>query len=106
MDALEGPFALMHHAGSASDILIHAEDMLKTKQRLTRLYTNHCRRPYEEVERTLDRDHFTDAESARDRGLIDRVIVYGTKREFRPHPLPAPPPSAGRRSGPSGRPRC
>ena len=48
--------------------------MLLTKQRLTRLYAKHCGRTYEEVERTLDRDHFMDAEQAREWGLIDRVL--------------------------------
>jgi ATP-dependent Clp protease protease subunit len=60
--------------GQASDILIHAEETLQTKRRITRLYAKHCRRTYEEVERTLDRDHFMTAESARDWGLIDRVL--------------------------------
>jgi ATP-dependent Clp protease, protease subunit len=60
--------------GQASDILIQAEEMLETKRRITRLYAKHCGRAYEEVERTLDRDHFMDAESAREWGLIDRVL--------------------------------
>jgi ATP-dependent Clp protease protease subunit len=60
--------------GQASDILIHAEETLQTKRRITRLYAKHCRRTYEEVERTLDRDHFMTAESAREWGLIDRVL--------------------------------
>ena len=64
------------------DILIYAEDMLQTKKRLTRLYAKHCRRTYEEVERTLDRDHFMDAESARDWGLIDRVIACRSEAEL------------------------
>jgi ATP-dependent Clp protease protease subunit len=68
--------------GQASDILIHAEDILKTKQRLTRLYAKHCGRTYEEVERTLDRDHFMDAESARDWGLIDRVLSTRSEAEL------------------------
>jgi ATP-dependent Clp protease protease subunit len=60
--------------GQASDILIHAEEILQTKKRITRLYAQHCGRTYEEVERTLDRDHFMDAEKAREWGLIDRVL--------------------------------
>ena len=68
--------------GQASDILIHAEDILKTKQRLTRLYAKHCGRPYEEVERTLDRDHFMDAESAREWGLIDHVLSTRSEAEL------------------------
>jgi ATP-dependent protease ClpP protease subunit len=63
-------------------ILIHAEDILQTKRRLTRLYAKHCGRTYEEVERTLDRDHFMDAESARDWGLIDRVLSTRSEAEL------------------------
>ncbi len=60
--------------GQASDILIHAEDMRKTKQRIISLYARHCGRTYEEVERTLDRDHFMSAEQAVEWGLIDRIL--------------------------------
>jgi ATP-dependent Clp protease protease subunit len=60
--------------GQASDILIHAEEIRQTKQRMIRLYAEHCRRSVEEVERTLDRDHFMTAEEALQWGLIDRVV--------------------------------
>ena len=60
--------------GQASDILIHAEEMLKTKRRMIRLYAEHCRRSLEEVESTLDRDHFMSAEEALEWGLIDRIL--------------------------------
>lgn len=62
------------YQGQASDILIHAEEMRQTKSRVTRLYAHHCGRPYEEVEHTLDRDHFMTAEEAMAFGLVDRVI--------------------------------
>lgn len=60
--------------GQASDILIHAEEVQKSKRRVTRLYAEHCGRSYEEVEHTLDRDHFMAAEEALEWGLIDRVL--------------------------------
>jgi ATP-dependent Clp protease protease subunit len=60
--------------GQASDIRIHAEEMLKTKHRIIRLYAEHCRRSFEEVEHTLDRDHFMTAEEALEWGLIDRIL--------------------------------
>ncbi|MBN8943958.1 MAG: ATP-dependent Clp protease proteolytic subunit [Rhizobiales bacterium] len=63
------------YQGQASDILIHAEEMRQTKHRVTTLYARHCKRPYEEVEKTLDRDHFMTAEEARDWGLVDAVIA-------------------------------
>jgi ATP-dependent Clp protease, protease subunit len=61
--------------GQASDILIHAEEIQQTKQRITWLYAEHCGRSYEDVERTLDRDHFMTAEQAREWGLIDRIVT-------------------------------
>ncbi len=60
--------------GQASDVLIHAEDMRQTKHRIISLYAKHCGHTYEEVERTLDRDHFMSAEQALEWGLIDRVL--------------------------------
>lgn len=59
--------------GSASDIERHAEDILKTKRRLNKLYAKHSGRTYEEVERTLDRDRFMTAEEAKEWGLVDHV---------------------------------
>lgn len=59
--------------GQASDIARHAEDILKLKKHMIRLYAEHCKRTEEEVERTLDRDFFMTAHEARDWGLIDRV---------------------------------
>lgn len=60
--------------GQASDIAIHAEEIIKTKQRITRLYAEHCDRTYEEAERALDRDRFMTAEEALEWGLIDRIL--------------------------------
>src|SRR6201990_3116552 len=59
--------------GFASDIWRHAEDILKTKRRLNEIYSRHCGRSYEEVERTLDRDHFMTSEEAKEWGLVDHV---------------------------------
>jgi ATP-dependent Clp protease, protease subunit len=59
--------------GQASDIERHAEDIVRTKRRLNELYAKHCHRSYEEVERTLDRDHFMSADEAKEWGIVDRV---------------------------------
>ena len=72
--------------GQASDILIHAEEIRQTKHRMIRLYAEHCRRSYEEVERTLDRDHFMTPEEALEWGLIDRIVK---ERELGPAGLPS-----------------
>ncbi|MBP2234876.1 ATP-dependent Clp protease protease subunit [Sinorhizobium kostiense] len=61
--------------GQASDIERHARDILKMKRRLNEVYVRHCGRTYEEVEQTLDRDHFMSADEALDWGLIDKVIT-------------------------------
>ena len=59
--------------GQASDIELHAADIRYTKRRLNEIYVHHTGRTYEEVEKTLDRDHFMTAEEARDWGLVDHV---------------------------------
>jgi ATP-dependent Clp protease protease subunit len=59
--------------GMASDIQRHAEDIIKTKQRLNKLYAKHCGRTYDEVDRTLDRDHFMTAPEAKEWGIVDHV---------------------------------
>jgi len=59
--------------GVVSDIQRHAEDIIRTKKRLQEIYSRHCGRSYEEVERTLDRDHFMTADEAKAWGLVDHV---------------------------------
>jgi ATP-dependent Clp protease protease subunit len=59
--------------GQASDIERHAEDIIKTKRRINELYAKHCGHSYEEVEKTLDRDHFMSADEAMAWGIVDRV---------------------------------
>ena len=63
------------YQGQASDMLIHAEEILRTKQRMTRLYAEHCGRTVEEFERAMDRDRFMTAEEAMEWGLIDRILT-------------------------------
>ena len=60
--------------GQASDIERHAMDIVKLKRRLNEVYVKHTGKSYEEIERTLDRDHFMTADEAKDFGLIDKVI--------------------------------
>ena len=62
-------------SGQASDIERHARDILKMKKRLNDVYVKHCGRTYEEVEKTLDRDHFMTAEEAQEWGVVDKVIT-------------------------------
>ena len=61
--------------GQASDIEIHARELLKLKGKLNELLAEHCGRSIEEVERDTDRDNFMSAQEAAEYGLIDRVIT-------------------------------
>ena len=62
--------------GSAEDILIHAKEFSKIKERLNRILLKHTGHPLEKIERDTDRDRFMSAEEARDYGLIDQVIEH------------------------------
>lgn len=61
--------------GQASDIERHARDIIKMKRRLNEVYVKHTGRSYEEVEATLDRDHFMEAEEAKDWGIVDKILT-------------------------------
>lgn len=60
--------------GQASDIEIHAREILKIKGDLNRLLAEHTGQPLETVEQDTDRDNFMDAEQAREYGLVDEVL--------------------------------
>lgn len=61
--------------GQASDIERHARDIIKMKRRLNEVYVKHTGRTLEEVEKTLDRDHFMDADEAQNWGVIDKILT-------------------------------
>ena len=60
--------------GQATDIQIHAQEILRQREQLGRLYAKHCGRPLEEVERAMERDFFMTPEQAKDWGLIDVIV--------------------------------
>ncbi|MNK90518.1 ATP-dependent Clp protease proteolytic subunit [compost metagenome] len=60
--------------GQASDIEIHAKEILFIRERLNTLMAKHSGRTLEEIERDTNRDNFMSAEAAREYGLIDEVI--------------------------------
>ena len=60
--------------GQASDIEIHARELLKLKEKLNRLMAKHCGRDLADLERDTDRDNFMSAEEAKEYGLIDQVL--------------------------------
>ncbi|MEQ8446219.1 MAG: ATP-dependent Clp protease proteolytic subunit [Pelagibacterium sp.] len=61
--------------GQASDMLIHSDEMQRTKKRMIELYAKHCGRSYDEVERTLDRDRFMTPQEGKEWGLIDTIMT-------------------------------
>nr|6NAY_A Chain A, ATP-dependent Clp protease proteolytic subunit [Neisseria meningitidis]6NAY_B Chain B, ATP-dependent Clp protease proteolytic subunit [Neisseria meningitidis]6NAY_C Chain C, ATP-dependent Clp protease proteolytic subunit [Neisseria meningitidis]6NAY_D Chain D, ATP-dependent Clp protease proteolytic subunit [Neisseria meningitidis]6NAY_E Chain E, ATP-dependent Clp protease proteolytic subunit [Neisseria meningitidis]6NAY_F Chain F, ATP-dependent Clp protease proteolytic subunit [Nei len=60
--------------GQASDIEIHARELLKIKEKLNRLMAKHCDRDLADLERDTDRDNFMSAEEAKEYGLIDQIL--------------------------------
>lgn len=62
------------YQGQATDIEIHAKEILDMKQRLNEIMAHHTGKPLAEVEKDTDRDHFMTANEAVNYGLIDKVI--------------------------------
>jgi len=60
--------------GQVTDIMIHAERILATKQALNRILSERTGRPIEKVAADVERDHFMSAEEALEYGLIDQII--------------------------------
>ena len=61
--------------GQATDIKIHAEYILRTKQRMNRMLSEMTGQPLETIERDTERDNFMSAQEAKDYGLVDEVIA-------------------------------
>ena len=61
--------------GQATDVEIHAREIIRTKEALNAILASHCGRPVEEVARATERDNFMGAEEAKAFGLIDEVLV-------------------------------
>ena len=62
--------------GTATDILIHAEEFLRMKKQLNQIYAKHTGQPEEQVHADMERDRFFRADQAVEYGLIDRVIEH------------------------------
>ncbi len=60
--------------GQATDIKIHADHILKTKEKLNRILAENTGKTIEEITRDTERDNFMDAETACNYGLVDKVI--------------------------------
>jgi len=60
--------------GQATDIEIHAREILSLRSRLNSMYAKHTGKPIEEIEQAMERDKFMPAEEAKEFGLIDEVV--------------------------------
>jgi ATP-dependent Clp protease, protease subunit len=60
--------------GQATDIMLHAQEILNLKRRLNEIYVKHSGQPLKKIEDALERDMFLTSEMAKDFGLIDKVI--------------------------------
>lgn len=65
--------------GTASDISIQAEEILRTKKRLNEILAFHCGKPIGQLEKDTDRDRYMSSDEAKEYGLIDNVF---TKKEI------------------------
>ena len=73
------------YQGQASDIEIHAREILNVKKRLNNIYVQHTGRTMDEIDAKLERDTFMSAEEAQDFGIVDEVVTH------RPTTLAEPP---------------
>jgi ATP-dependent Clp protease protease subunit len=64
--------------GQASDIDIHAREILKIRERLNAIMSKHTGQPVERIERDMERDNFMEAQAAVEYGLVDNVLAKRT----------------------------
>ncbi len=62
-------------SGQASDIEIHAREMVATKRKLTEIYAKHTSKGFDFLTSAMDRDNFMTAEAAVDFGLVDQIVT-------------------------------
>jgi len=60
--------------GQASDIMIHADHIIKTKERLNKMLAHHTGQPLKVLEKDTDRDFFMNAQESKKYGIIDKII--------------------------------
>jgi ATP-dependent Clp protease, protease subunit len=63
-------------SGQASDIEIHAREMIDLKKTLTDIYVKHTGKPYDQLSKLMDRDHFLHAGNAKELGLVDHIVEF------------------------------
>jgi ATP-dependent Clp protease, protease subunit len=60
--------------GQATDIMLHAQEILNLKKRLNEIYVKHTGQSLKKIEDALERDYFLTADAAKDFGIVDKVI--------------------------------
>ena len=60
--------------GQATDIMLHAQEILNLKKRLNEIYVHHTGQSLKKIEDALERDYFLTADMAKDFGIVDKVI--------------------------------
>lgn len=60
--------------GQASDVAIHAKQIIKIRERMNKIIAKHTAQPYSKIEKDTDRDYFMTAEEAKEYGVIDKII--------------------------------
>lgn len=61
-------------SGQVTDIEIHAKELIKTKEKLTKIYEKHTGKDYATLFSAMERDNFMDAQTAKDFGLLDHIV--------------------------------
>ena len=61
--------------GQATDVRIHAEQIIRIKERLNRILSERTGQPLETIERDTERDNFLNAEQAKVYGIVDEIIA-------------------------------
>ena len=69
--------------GQASDIAIHAKEILRVRGKLNEIYRRHLTKPHtlEDIEKSMERDKFMGAEEALEMGLVDEILERRNKDE-------------------------
>jgi ATP-dependent Clp protease protease subunit len=60
--------------GTAENMHIHTREILRIRERINHIFASHCKRPLEEIEKSMEKDNFMDAKEALTYGIIDEIV--------------------------------
>ena len=69
--------------GTASDISIQAEEILRIKKRINEILAGHCGKPVDQIEKDTDRDNYMTSEEAKSYGIIDNILIKKPRMDGR-----------------------